>query len=134
MAKRNQNDATETELDLSDFDYHNLTGDKFKKYVELAGDRSYRVVDKETGEETPIVGDLKENDIYTFVLHKVDVVMKPRFPGVKDTPMDFNGIKIKTDKPEHTTRIPVKTAHELNAQILNAHSRAGHGKYYLLKK
>lgn len=121
-------------IDLSQFDYKNLVGSNFKKYVELVGDRSYREFDAETGEEKPVVGKLKENDHYDFQQFRVDVVMKTRFPGVKDSPQDFIGIRVKNDKPEHTSRISIKTAHELNAQILNAHSRAGHGRYYLLKK
>jgi hypothetical protein len=121
-------------LDLSKFDYKNLTGESFKDYVHLVGDRSYVEVDREEGTEKPVVGQLKANDMYDFQLHKVDVVMKVRFPGVAGSPSDFNGIKVKSETPELITRIPVKTALELNAQIMNAHSRAGHGKYYLLKK
>jgi hypothetical protein len=126
--------ASKGKLDLSKFDYKNLTGESFKEYVKLVGDRSYVEVDREEGTESPVVGLLKENDMYDFQLHKVDVVMKVRFPGVKDSPMDFNGVRVKNETPELITRIPVKTALELNAQIMNAHSRAGHGKYYLLKK
>jgi hypothetical protein len=130
----NQPKQDDDAIDLSGFDYKNLVGANFKKYVELVGDRSYREFDAETGEEKPVVGRLKENDHYEFQLFKVDVVMKVRFPGIKDSPLDFIGLRTKTDRPEHTTKIPIRTAHELNAQILNAHSRAGHGKYYLLKK
>jgi hypothetical protein len=126
--------ASKGKLDLSKFDYKNLTGESFKEYVKLVGDRSYLEVDREEGTEKPVIGMLKENDMYDFQLHKVDVIMKDRFPGIAGTPKDFNGIRVKSDQPEMVTRIPVKTALELNAQIMNAHSRAGHGKYYLLKK
>jgi hypothetical protein len=122
------------ELDLSGFDYKNLTGKKFKEYVELVGDRAYVEFDSESGTENPVTGKLLLEDVYDFVQHRVDVVMKARFPGVKDTPYDFNGLKVKNDTPEHTTRISVRHALEFNLQILNAHSRAGHGKYYFLKK
>jgi hypothetical protein len=59
--------------------------------------------------------------------------MQERFPGMENSPWDYVGLTAE-GKPLHTTRIPVKTALEFNRQILNAHSRAGHGKYYFLKK
>jgi hypothetical protein len=121
-------------LDLSAFNYKELTGKKFKEYVELVGDRNYTEFDSESGEEKSVNGTLLLDDVYDFVQHRVDVVMKARFPGVKDTPYDFNGLRVKNDTPEHTTRISVRHALEFNLQILNAHSRAGHGKYYFLKK
>lgn len=120
--------------DLSEFDYKNLTGKSFRKYVELVGDRSYHEIDEETGAEKEVTAKLRDNDHYVFELYSVDVVMKVRFPGVKDSPNDFNGVKVKNDKPIHQTNIPVHMALEYNRQILNAHSRAGHGRYYLLKK
>jgi hypothetical protein len=126
--------TTAEEIDLSVFDYKNLTGEDFKNYVEIAGDRSYRIVDRETGEEKPVIGLLREDQMHDYELYRVEVVMRPRYPGVKDTPIDFNGVKTRTEKPDQRTRITVKSALELNAQILNAHSRAGHGRYYLLKK
>lgn len=122
------------ELDLSGFDYKALTGKKFREYVELVGDRSYVEFDAESGQEKGVVGKLLQNESFDFELFKVEVVRKQRFPGVKDTPMDFIGVKVKSDTPEHKTRIPISHALEYNAQILNAHSLAGHGKYYLLKK
>jgi hypothetical protein len=121
-------------LQLDKFDYKNLKGAKFKEYVELVGDRSFTTIDVETGQEIPVVGQLKQNDMYDFQLFRMVPIMKDRFPGVKDTPRDFIGLTMKNDTPEHTTRITVAQATEYNAQILNAHSRAGHGKYYLLKK
>jgi hypothetical protein len=122
------------ELDLSSYDYKNLVGKAFKEYVSLTGDRSFIEFDKETGKEIPVVGQLRQDDHYDFSLFRVDVVRKERFPGIKGTPIDFIGVKVKSDTPDHTTRIPVRMALEYNMQILNAHSVAGHGKYYLLKK
>lgn len=120
------------ELDLSRFNYENLTGDSFQEYVRMVGDHS--VTEIVEGNEVPIRGTLQENKSYDFVLMKAVPVMQARFPGIKDTPYDYVGIRVKESKPIHTTRIPVKTALEFNRQILNAHSRAGHGKYYFLKK
>lgn len=119
-------------LDLSEFNYKKLTGDSFKKYVELVGDRSYKEIVE--GEERPVRAKLLENDSYDFELYKAKPIRKARYTGVAGSPMDYIGLEIINDTPIHTSRMPVKNAQELNAQILNQHSIAGHGKYYLLKK
>lgn len=121
-------------LNLEEFNYKDLTGSSFKKYVELTGDRSFVEVDKETGEEKGVVGSLELNKQYDFQLHKVEVVRKKRYVGVDGSPMDFNGLKVKNDKPETFSRMPLYVALDLNSQILNAHSIAGHGKYWFLRK
>jgi len=118
-------------LDLEEFNYENLTGDSFQKYVRLVGDHS--VTEIVGGKEVPIRGELQENTRYDFVLMKARPIIQDRFPGMEKTPKDYVGL-IAEGKPIHTTRIPVKVALEYNRQILNAHSRAGHGKYYFLKK
>jgi len=124
-------DSPNDELDLSGYNYDNLVGDTFQKYVRLAGDHS--VTEIVEGKEVHIRGELMENKRYDFVLVKARPIIQDRFPGMKDTPRDYVGL-IAEGKPIHTTRIPVKTALEYNRQIMNAHSRAGHGKYYFLKK
>ena len=115
-------------------DYKNLKGENFKQYAEHVGDRSFRVVNPDTGEEKPVIGLLKESDSYVFELYRAIPHMVARFPGMKDTPYDFKGITLKSETPINSTKIPVRVALEHNAQILNAHSRAGHGTYYLLKQ
>lgn len=119
------------ELDLDKFNYEELTGESFKGYVRMAGDHSAMEIVE--GQDVPMRGSLQENKSYDFILLKAKPVMVARFPGMKDTPYDYVGLRAE-GKPLHTTRIPVKTALEFNRQILNAHSRAGHGKYYFLKK
>jgi hypothetical protein len=121
------------ELDLDEFNYESLTGENFKEYVRLVGDRSYTERNDE-GKYVPVNGSLLQNDKYDFILLPAVPVMVERFPGMKDTPIDYIGIKAKTLTPIHRTRIPVSTALEYNAQIVNQHSRAGHGKYYFLAK
>lgn len=121
------------QLDLSRFDYKKLVGQSFKEYVELAGDRSFVVID-ELGRPQSITGQLKENDEYVYEQYECKPVRKPRFPGMENSPMDFIGIELKKDAPINKTKIPVRIALELNSQILNAHSIAGHGRYFLLKK
>jgi hypothetical protein len=128
--KHNPNDG----LDLEGFNYKDLTGGSFKKYVELVGDRSAVFEWDERGNPIPITSKLRQDDHYDFVLMRVDVVRKVRFPGVKDSPVDYVGLRVKDDTPIHTSRISVATALEYNAQIVNAHGIAGHGKYYFLKK
>jgi len=119
------------ELELSVYNYDNLVGDAFQKYVRLVGD--YSVTEIVGGKEVPIRGELQENTRYDFVLMKARPIIQDRFPGMENTPKDYVGL-IAEGKPIHTTRISVKTALEYNRQILNGHSRAGHGKYYFLKK
>lgn len=121
------------ELDLEGFDYKNLTGEKFKEYVRLVGDRSYQEKN-DVGKYVPVNGSLLLEEKYDFVLLPAQPVMVARFPGMENTPWDYIGVKAKGTDPIHTTRISVKTALEYNAQIINQHSRAGHGKYYFLKK
>lgn len=121
-------------LELEKFDYNNLTGPAFKEYVQLVGDRCFVIFDSETGEEKSVTGKLQQNEVFDFQQFRAQPVFKARFPGMKDTPNDFNGIKLKNTTPEHTTRMSVATALEMNSQILNQHSVAGHGRYYLLKK
>jgi hypothetical protein len=122
-----------SQLNLSQFNYEGLTGESFKEYVSLVGDRSFIELNDE-GRATPVTGKLMLQDKYDFVLLPAVPVMKVRYPGVKDSPIDYVGIKAKTLQPIHKTRIPVSAALEYNAQIINQHSRAGHGKYYFLAK
>ena len=123
-------------LDLSGFRYKNergqFTGEDFKRYVELVGDRSYLEITDEG--EKPVYGQLKLDDQYDFVLFKAKPIRKARYVGIKDSPIDYVGIEIVNDQPIHTSRMSIKSVLEFNAQILNQHSIAGHGKYYLLKK
>lgn len=126
--------------ELKQFDYKpastqgQFRGDAFKKYVELVGDTSFVVVDEETGQALPVRGKLQLEKMYDFQLFKAKPVRKVRYVGVPESPVDYIGIEIVNDTPIHTTRISVQDALLYNAQIMNAHSIAGHGKYYLLKK
>lgn len=130
-----ETNTSDAAIDLSGFDYKNLVGEDFKRYAGIVGDRCFTEFDADTGEEKRgITGTLKLEELHVFCLYRVDVVRKQRFPGMRNSPVDFKGVKVKNDTPVHTTKIPVKNALEHNAQIENAHSIAGHGKYYLLKK
>lgn len=133
----NQTKSPNDALDLSGFKYKDehgeFTGDQFEKYVELVGDRSFVKLDRNR-RPVPVNGQLKQGDMYDFQLFKVRPIRVERFPGMPDSPMDYIGIQIVNDQPLHTSRMPVSTVLEFNSQILNAHSVAGHGKYYLLKK
>jgi hypothetical protein len=129
----NKNTANEDVMELlADIDYSNLKGEMFKKYVSIVGDRSF--IEIKDGQEFPVRGQLLENQEFDFIQVKAKPILQPRYAGVQGTPMDYVGVEVTSDKPLHTTRMAVKQALEMNAQILNQHSRAGHGKYYLLKK
>jgi hypothetical protein len=132
-ALENQSQSSDLASILAGIDYKNLKGETFKKYVQLVGDRSFVEINDE-GKAVPVVGKLQQNDSFDFEQYRAKPIFKDRFPGMEGTPRDYVGIEIIRDKPEHTSRIPVSVALEFNAQILNQHSRAGHGRYYLLKK
>lgn len=102
-------------LDLSGFNYNPLEGKDFENYNKL-------------------IASLRGDDQYDFELFKAAPIMKQRFEGMEGTPWDHVGIRLVSEIVVHKTRVPVKVALELNSQILNAHSRAGHGRYYLLKR
>jgi hypothetical protein len=126
-------DSPNTKLDLSGFDYKSLKGENFKKYVQLVGDKNYQTKN-ENGRYTAIEGSLLLEDNYDFQRFKAKPIRQERFEGMEGSPVDYVGIQILNDTPEHTTRITVGTALELNSQILNSHSLANNGRYYLLKK
>ena len=96
-------------LDLSGFDYKSLTGDSFKKYDALVSAQN-------------------QNEQFDFEQFRVTAVMKERYPGLPETPIDFDGITITNDKPVHTSRMTIKGVMNLNAQVRNTN------RYYLLKK
>lgn len=113
---------------LKDFNYENLTGEKFRDYCLL-------------------VQTLQLSDSYDFEQYKVEVVKKPRYRGVKDSPVDVIGFKMVNTKPINTTRIPVKVALIFNGTVRQEEgenffetigSQLEHngkeGRYYLLKK
>ncbi|MBX3253925.1 MAG: hypothetical protein KF862_07255 [Chitinophagaceae bacterium] len=109
-----QKPEQKTTFRVPDFDYRDLTGDKFKEYKEFEGK-------------------LRLDGHYDFVLLKVNPVFVERYPGMRDSPKDFVGVRAKTDIPEHTTRILLSQAINYNEQIYNAASLSN-GKYYLLKR
>ena len=121
-------------LDLSGFNFKSIKGESFKNYVQLVGDKNFLVEDEETNEWHPINGKLRLDDQYDFELYKVRPIRKKRYQGIENSPVDYVGLEIKDDAVIHTSRMPVKAALEHNLQITNAHSLAGHGKYYFLKK
>ncbi|MDN3658922.1 hypothetical protein QWZ08_24980 [Ferruginibacter paludis] len=114
----------------NDIDYANLVGPEFKRYLDLL-----ESLDPERG-HGPHTG-----HCFQFELYRAKPIRKVRFEGMEGSPMDFIGIMLKTmgerdrfEPPIVTTSITIRTARELNSQIVNAHGIAGHGTYYLLKK
>lgn len=118
-------------LDLESFDYHNpqgFKGEEFKQYNELLDSICNEFG---TGEHP--------GKNFLFELHRAAPIRVERYPGMPNTPVDFVGVMIKTDQQKnssvvHKTNITIQQARIHNQQIHNAHSLAGYGTYYLLKK
>ena len=102
-------------LDLSGFDYNNLTGESFEKYQEL--------VNKLPGHENR-----------DFVQYMASGVFKTVLNGNADKVIVLVGIKINNIKPVNQTRVPVQIVRNLNAQIMDRNNPPSNSRYYLLKK
>lgn len=119
---------------LKDFDYNRLSGEAFKRYCLY-------------------VQSLQMDGSYDFEQYQVEVIKRQRYPGMKDSPVDTVGFKIKNSTPVNTTRIPVKFALTMNGTVVPFKDEAGNaldtgfetlgcqldhngaqGRYYLLKK
>jgi len=102
-------------LDLSGFDYNNLTGESFEKYQEL--------VNKLPGHENR-----------DFVQYMASGVFKTILNDNADKEVVLVGIKINNIKPVNQTRVPVQIVRNLNAQIMDRNNPPSNSRYYLLKK
>jgi hypothetical protein len=91
------------------FDYRNLNGKEYEAYIGYV-------------ESLPLF------DLRPFDCFKAQPIMKERYPGMPNSPWDMVGVEITTDKALHTTKIDIKTANELNAQLANSK------RIYLLKQ
>lgn len=119
---------------LAAFDYNRMTGEAFKKYALF-------------------VQTLPIEKAFDFEVYAVEVVKNVRYKGIKDSPVDTVGFKIKNMRPIHTTRIPVKHALVTNGRVEPFRDTEGNaeetgfevtgcqldhngsnGRYYLLKK
>lgn len=108
---------------LKEFDYDELRGDSFNKYCLL-------------------VQSLQTDKLYDFEQYLVEPIKKVRYRGVKDSPVDTIGFKVKNVKPVNTTRIPVKHALQTNGLLKEVEGEyelvndqfSHNGRYFLLKK
>lgn len=118
---------------LKVFDYAKLTSESFKKYCML-------------------VQSLTQEAKYDFELYHVEVIKRDRYRGVKDTPVDTVGFRMRNTTPINKTRIPVKHALSMNGRVEPFLDEQGdeiggfetigcqldhngiNGRYYLLKK
>jgi hypothetical protein len=107
VTNTDQAPAVVPETAAQQFDYKNLTGQNFKNYEAH-------------------VNTLPLFNLLDFKVYKVKSLIKELYPGLPNSPKVFDGIEIVNDKPIHNTRIDVKTALEMNAQVRNT------GRYYLL--
>lgn len=110
-----------------------ITGKDFRDYAEIVGDQNAAFIDHETGTVNNTPGKMLKNQKYFFDLYRVEPLFKERFPGVKGTPKDFIGLRIKDKTPVFTSKITVADAILQNAQIVTDHGRTN-GKYYLISK
>jgi len=102
-------------LELSSFDYDNLTGESFQKYQDL-------------------VNSLPGHENKDFVQYMASGVFKTILNDNADKEVILIGIKINNIKPVNTTRVPVNVARNLNAQIMDRNNPPSNSRYFLLKK
>lgn len=102
-------------LDLSGFDYDNLTDESFEKYQAL-------------------VNSLPGHENRDFVQYMASGVFKTILNDQADKVVVLVGIKINNIKPVNQTRVPVQVVRNLNAQIMDRNNPASNSRYYLLKK
>ncbi len=91
-------DTIEPKAVKSQFNYDDLKGEEFKNYMNH-------------------IKSLNGNEKRTFKLMRVEVIKKVRYKGIKDSPVDVIGVRIKDSKPIMTTLIPVKAATSQNGFI-----------------
>jgi hypothetical protein len=103
------------DLDLSGFNYNNLTDESFNEYMKL--------VDKLPGHQNR-----------DFVQYMASGVFKTVLNDNADKVLVITGIKINRADPVNSTRIPVAMARDLNRQIMNRDNPSTNSRYYLLKK
>lgn len=89
-------------LDLSRFNYGNMVGQPFLDYMEL-------------------IDSLPMHEKYDFEQYKVSPVVRERFPGMKNTPIDVIGFTIRDNAPVKTTRILPAHARDNNGRIMEKH-------------
>lgn len=103
-------------LPLENIDYSNLNGEAFKNYME-------------------IVNGLLLNTKYDWEMWKASSEQKKRFNEDTGKVDDYiAGIKLNGNKPIQTTRITLRDALQLNAQVSHNQADAGNSKYLLLAK
>lgn len=107
--------GTNQDLSLIGYDYNNLTGESFEKYMamfsKLDGHKNRDFVQYMASGKFELQHDKN--------LNKVEVLV---------------GITMNKVEPVNTTRIPVSMARDLNAQIYNRDNPPSNSRYYLLKK
>lgn len=100
---------------LKQFDYENLTGEEWDKYSKL-------------------VASLSGHENFDFVQY----MASGKFQKKQDENLHIYdalvGIVINNIKPLNTTRVPMKVARDLNAQIYNRENPPSNSRYFLLKK
>lgn len=102
-------------LDLSKFDYNNLTGDSFETYTKL-------------------VNNLPVQHLRDFTQYMASGIFKTQLNDNADKVRILIGIKINRVDPVNHTRITVGQARNLNMQIHDGNNPATNSRYFFLKK
>lgn len=104
-----------SDLDLSGFDYNNLSGESFKKYQEL-------------------VNSLNGFQSRDFTQYFATGIFKMELNDRMDKVEVLVGIKMNKTAAINNSRMPVASARDLNKQIMDKNNPATNSRYWLLKK
>ena len=138
-ANKPKQDATANHLndgiDLSEFNYKEMRGDMFNKYIDLT---EGRVLDEEDPHERR-GGGLDRSAKYKFDVYKVEAVYARLYPKSQvDLTKILKGFTLVKDAPIRETICELKDAIELNMQLKGKHAtgnqRAPQYEYYLLQQ
>ena len=113
---------------LSKIDYADMTGQNYRDYCML-------------------LQSLPERNNYNFAVMKVEPLKKVRYVGVKESPVDIVGVRIKDVKPVIAkTRVTPKQAMQANGKLVKIPDsdvyeliggqffNEGNNQFYFLKK
>lgn len=121
----NPNNKSKVQGDAPKFDYSDLKGENFKEYMQY-------------------IASLDGNEKKVFDLYRVEVIKKPRYKGIQNSPVDIVGVRIKDVKPISSTLIPIRHASTQNGFVrvdeegeffeLIGSQVSENGRFYLLKQ
>lgn len=117
---------------LKEIDYLNLSYEHYDNYLDVVHGKRQNT-SKPEGKKNPRGAALADNVLYDFQGYRGYPIKEELYEGLKDTPIITVGIKFKSNEPEMNTRITLRAANDLNAQIHGASHRTP-SIYYMIKK